>query len=128
MIFAGREALLEQKKRGMRRRLVSFKLAENDTGLSLWGGEGIYCGGELVGKLTSGGIGHSVNGGNSIGIGFVTPLQLLRDPGAPGMSIRDLKAAVTGAEYEIEVGTQRVRAEVEWDALFDPRSSRMTER
>ena len=44
---------------------VSFKLLDGSA--SLWGGEPIYHNGERVGKLTSGGIGHTVNDGGAIG-------------------------------------------------------------
>ena len=44
---------------------MSFKLLDGSA--SLWGGEPIYHNGERVGKLTSGGIGHTVNDGGAIG-------------------------------------------------------------
>jgi glycine cleavage system aminomethyltransferase T len=44
---------------------VSFKLLDGSA--SLWGGEPIYHNGERVGKLTSGGIGHTVNDGGALG-------------------------------------------------------------
>ena len=72
--FLGREALLAEKAGGLRRRLVSFKVQEE--GVSVWGGEGIYCDGRHVGHITSGGIGHTVNDGRAIGIGYVEPMQL----------------------------------------------------
>ena len=116
--FLGREALLAKKEEGLRRRLVSFRSLDKDA--SLWGGEGIYRDGVRVGHLTSGGIGHTVNDGGAIGIGYVAP------PGAAGgMSVNQLRAAVLAGEYELEVGARRVAAEVSWDALYDPRSERM---
>lgn len=75
-----------------------------------------------MGKLTSGGIGHTVNGGNAIGIGYVAPPEA-----AEGLGLKDLKAQVLSGEYELGVvGTEtRVKAEVVWDALYDPRSDKM---
>jgi len=115
--FRGRQAFLDLRARGCRRRLVSFKV--KDERVSLWGGEGIYCDGVRVGKLTSGGFGHSVNSGRAIGIGYVTPTELLESD--DGLKPKALKVAVMeGGQYELEVAGRRVQAEVVWDALYDP--------
>ena len=39
--------------------------------------------------------------------------------------MKALKAAVLSGEYEIGVGTRRVKAEVVWEALYDPRAEKM---
>lgn len=39
--------------------------------------------------------------------------------------MKALKAAVLSGEYEIGVGTGRVKAEVAWEALYDPRAEKM---
>ena len=42
-----------------------------------------------------------------------------------GLGLKALKAAVLSGEYEIGVGTRRVKAEVVWEALYDPRAEKM---
>jgi hypothetical protein len=39
--------------------------------------------------------------------------------------LKALKAAVLSGEYEIGVGTRRVKAEVVWEALYDPSAKNM---
>jgi 4-methylaminobutanoate oxidase (formaldehyde-forming) len=118
--FLGREALLAQKAEGLTKRLVNFsvKAGQELQETSLWGGEGIYRDGVRVGHLTSGGIGHTVNDGRAIGIGFVTL-------DGPGRSVKEMKAEVLGGSYELEVAHGRVAVDVAWDALYDPRSERL---
>jgi len=117
--FLGRDALLARKAEGLKKRLVSFsvKAGQELQETSLWGGEGIYRDGVRVGHLTSGGIGHTVNHGRAIGIGYVN----LSDP---GRSMKELKAEVLSGSYELEVANGRVAVDVAWDALHDPRSER----
>lgn len=106
---------------GFTRRLVSFKVV-GSSDATLWGGEPIYFNGERVGKLTSGGIGYTVNHGGAIGIGYVTPPKAAQ---AGGLPLKELREIVMGGEYEIGVGLRRVKAEVSWDALYDPRAEKM---
>jgi len=105
--FCGREALEAQKAAGITRRLVSFALGEADAAVSLWGHEGIWRDGIRIGQLTSGGIGHSVNGGRAIGMGYVE---------SPGGG-RVTKRHVAEGGYELEVAGRRVPAAVSWSAL-----------
>eukprot|EP01047_Picozoa_sp_COSAG01_P089493 COSAG01_NODE_21580_length_895_cov_1.015075_1_plen_95_part_00 len=87
-------------------------------GVSLWGGEVIYRNGERVGHITSAGIGHTVNAGRAIGIGYVNVK-------GGGRSVRELKALVMAGDYELAVPGGRVAVEVTWDALYDPQSKKM---
>ena len=77
----------------------------------LSGRETIYRNGERCGWLSSGGYGHTV--GRSIGMGYI------RHP--EGVS-RDY--VLTG-DYELEVATKRVPAEVTLVPLYDPKSVRI---
>ena len=65
--FIGREALLNQKTAGVKRRLAIFVL--DDPGPILWGGELIYREGRPVGYTTSGSYGHTIGG--AIAMGYV---------------------------------------------------------
>jgi sarcosine dehydrogenase len=65
-----------------------------------------------VGWLASGGFGYTV--GRSIGYGYV------RDP-ENGVD----HAKVLSGNYELEVATERVPAEVFLDPLYDPTNSRI---
>jgi len=118
--FLGRDALLARKAEGLKKRLVSFsvKAGQELQETSLWGGEGIYRDGVRVGHLTSGGIGHTVNDGRAIGIGYV-------NLGGPGRSEEEMKAEVLSGSYALEVANGSVAVDVAWDALYDPRSERL---
>ena len=105
--FSGREALLAQKKVGVSRRLVSFALGEAHADVSLWGHEGIWRDNVRVGFLTSGGIGHTINGGRAIGMGYVE---------SPGGG-RVTKKHVNEGAYEVEVAGRRIPIEASWGAL-----------
>jgi len=65
------------------------------------GSEGIYSGGELVGRATSGGFGFRVN--KSLALGLVMTAY-----------------AVEGTELEIEILGQKHRATVVAESAFDP--------
>ena len=106
--FKGREAVRAQRADGVRKMLATFT-ATPDVILS--GRETIYRDGERCGWLTSGGYGHSV--GKSIGMGYVrNPDGVTRD-------------YVLSGEYELEVATERLRAEVTLSPLLDPTMARI---
>lgn len=79
--FVGRSVLEQQKADGLPKRLMSFKVMakEEEEGgagagagsMSLWGNEIIWVDGKKVGKITSGGVGYTVNNGMAIGMGYV---------------------------------------------------------
>src|SRR5262249_18299792 len=74
--FIGREALVRIKAAGVSRRLSSVTVAPEAL---LYGGEVVYAGGRVVGRLRSAGWGYT--GEASIGLGY-PPRELAR-PGAP---------------------------------------------
>jgi len=107
--FLGREALVEQRQRGLTRRLACF--TTEDSGIVLLGRETIYRDGERVGWLTSGGYGYTV--GESIGYGYV------RDPA--GVDRQYLQSG----SYELEVASRRVPATIRFGPLYDPGNERI---
>jgi 4-methylaminobutanoate oxidase (formaldehyde-forming) len=108
--FLGREALLEQRARGVRRRLVAFALERADR--LLYHNEPIWRNGELVGKISSGMFGHTV--GRPLGLGY------LADRGEP---VGD--DWIASGRYEIEVAAERTPARVSLEPFYDPASTRV---
>jgi 4-methylaminobutanoate oxidase (formaldehyde-forming) len=102
--FMGREALLAQKERGLSKRLVLFAL--NDPEALLYHDEPIWADGERVGRITSGAYGHSL--GRAIGFGYVT----LPEP--------YLLKSLREKSFCIEIGDERVPADISTRALYDP--------
>jgi 4-methylaminobutanoate oxidase (formaldehyde-forming) len=107
--FLGKNALLQQRQNGLKRRLVAFVL--QDPGPMLWGGEPIYRNGVTVGYTTSGSYGHTVGG--SVGMGYVKC-----ETGVDEEFIR-------AGSYEINVSGERVPAAVHWRAPYDPARERV---
>jgi 4-methylaminobutanoate oxidase (formaldehyde-forming) len=106
--FLGRDAILEQQQRGLRKMLAAFTVAPE---VVLLGRETIYRDGERVGWLTSGGFGYTID--RSIGYGYVR--------NANGVA-RDW---VLSGTYELEVGGIRVPAELSLQPLYDPTNARV---
>ncbi|MEX0302449.1 MAG: FAD-dependent oxidoreductase [Leisingera sp.] len=106
--FKGRAAAEAQKAGGVKKMLACFVV---DPEVVLLGRETIYRNGERVGWLTSGGYGHTV--GKSIGYGYV------RNTNGVDADY------VLGGDYELEVATERVKASVQLDPLYDPSMSRV---
>ena len=107
--FIGKDALLQQRDGGLRRRLVVFTL--NDPEPLLLGDEPIYRNGVMVGRTTSGAYGHTL--GRSVGMGYVE-----NEGGVDSAFIR-------AGDYEIEVATERVPATATLRAPYDPRGERV---
>jgi len=108
--FVGREALLEQRAAGVRRRLVALALAQSDR--LLYHNEPIWRDGELVGKISSGMFGHTA--GAPLGLGYVA---------AGGEPLSD--AWIAAGHYEIEVAAERVPARISLKPFYDPASERV---
>jgi 4-methylaminobutanoate oxidase (formaldehyde-forming) len=103
--FLGREALAQQKREGLSKRMACFVVDDPDG--RLWGRETILRDGEPVGWLSSAGYGHSVDAW--IGYGFVRR--------AEGVD----RAFLDSGRYALEIATQRVPARLHWGALYDPK-------
>jgi 4-methylaminobutanoate oxidase (formaldehyde-forming) len=104
--FVGREALLRMKADGRRRKLATLTIVEGGSDVVLYGGEAVYDGATLVGRLRSGGWGYTV--GQNIGFVYL-PLELA-PPGTP---------------LAVEVFGRRYPAEVAPDVLYDPKGARI---
>jgi len=102
--FRGKKALLKQKKEGVRQKLCCLTLA--DTSAVALGNEPIFQDGKVVGWVTSGGYGYSVQ--KSIAYGYL-PVAM----GVPGTSL------------EVELFGERIPLTVEKGPLFDPKGERV---
>jgi 4-methylaminobutanoate oxidase (formaldehyde-forming) len=65
--YIGREALLRLREQPLRKKLLSFVLA--DPAVYAWGGEAIVIDGQTVGELSS--VGWSPRAGSCVGLGYV---------------------------------------------------------
>jgi 4-methylaminobutanoate oxidase (formaldehyde-forming) len=108
--FLGRDALEEQRRRPLPRRLAGFTV--DDPEIVLLGRETIFRDGQRVGWLSSGGWGYTV--GKNIGLGYVRNAETGVDAGY-----------VLSGRYELEVATERVPAEVFLRPLYDPDMQRV---
>ncbi len=106
--FIGRDALLEQKGKGVTKRMVQFALEDPEP--LLYHNEPIYRDGEIVGRVTSGNYGHHL--GAAIGMGYVTHPD--------GVNADFVKSG----SYEIEVACERFPAKASLRPLYDPKSER----
>lgn len=108
--FKGREAVAAQRASGVKKILATFT-TDGDSILS--GRETIYRNGTRCGWLSSGGYGHTVK--KSIGLGYVR-----------SDSDREIDADyVLAGDYELEVATTRVPAQITLDPLYDPELKRV---
>jgi 4-methylaminobutanoate oxidase (formaldehyde-forming) len=107
--FIGREALLRQHEAGLKRRLAVFVI--DDPEPLLLGHEPIYRDGRLVGQITSGDFGHTVD--RSIGLGYVE-----NEEGVNADFIRF-------GSYEIEILARRYSATVRLTGPHDPDGLRL---
>ena len=101
--FIGRDALVRLKAEGVRRKLAIVTV---DPAPTLYGGEAVYAGGAVVGRLRSGGYGYTV--GKNIGLVYL-PLEL----------------AAVGSPLEVGVFDERFAAEVAPDVLYDSPGARI---
>lgn len=101
--FAGQEALLEQRAEGVPRRLVTLRVAPGDG--SLFGGEGVYAEGRLVGRVGSGG--YSYHLAQDLALAFVGSDH-----------------SAEGAVLEVPVLGERRAATVIPDSPHDPTNQR----
>ncbi|HEY6102144.1 MAG TPA: FAD-dependent oxidoreductase [bacterium] len=102
--FQGREALLRQKEKGLVRKLGCVVLS--DSTAHPLGNEPVLSDGRVVSRVTSGGIGYTVQ--ESIAYAYL-PIEL----------------AGIGTELSIELDGRRIPARVEREPRFDPSNSRI---
>ena len=97
--FIGQEALLTQKEKGISRRLCCLTLQTEP--LMPVGKEAILDGDKVIGLVTSGGFGHTIQ--KPIAYGYL-PMDYSKP----------------GTRLQIEVAAKRVEATVEKEPLYDP--------
>ena len=107
--FIGREAVLEARRRGARRRLLQFRLADPEP--LLFHNEPILRDGAPAGRIASANYGHWLGG--AVGLGYV--------PVEPG----ETAAETEGARYEIVVAGERFPAAASLRPMHDPTGARM---
>jgi dimethylglycine dehydrogenase len=102
--FIGREGLVRARDAGPRRKLSTFVVDAADA--DVIADEPIWRDGKVVGWVTSGGYGHSVQ--KSIALGYV-----------------DIERLDASADYAVEILGEIRPARIAEHALFDPSGSRM---
>jgi len=107
--FIGREALLAQRERGLRRRLVMFALEDPEP--LLFQSEPIYRDGELLSANTHGAYAHTL--GRAMGMGY------LANPQGPD------EDWIMSGRYEIDIEGRLYPARPHLRAPYDPEGERM---
>jgi 4-methylaminobutanoate oxidase (formaldehyde-forming) len=107
--FIGRDALLAQRERGLKRRLVQIALEDPEP--LMYHEEPIWRDGRIVGSTTSAMYGHTL--GRSIALGYVE-----NEAGVDADWI-------TGGRYEVEIACERYPARVSLRPLYDPKGERV---
>jgi 4-methylaminobutanoate oxidase (formaldehyde-forming) len=102
--FIGREALIEAKERGPRTLLRCLTL-EDPHSIAL-GNEPVRVGGEICGRVTTGGYGYTVE--RSIAYAYLPP-----------------EAAEPGTPIEVEIFGKWIPGEIATEPLFDPNGERI---
>ena len=109
--FIGRSAIEALKAQGPKRRLVSFRLADDD--VMVWGGELVLREGEAVGQVTS--AAWSTTFGACIGLAYLWRRD--GDVVSPDW--------INEGSYELNVGGRHTPATVSLKALYDPSNERI---
>lgn len=107
--FTGKKALLEQKKKGVTKRLVQFVLDDSDA--MLWGGELVLRDGQPVGDLKSAAFGHTL--GVATGLGYVNNADSVD------------RAFIEGGTYQIDIAGTLVGAKAYLRTPYDPKALRV---
>ena len=107
--FIGRDAVLAKREAGLARRLLQFRLTDPEP--LLFHGEPILRDGRIVGRVSSGNYGHTLEG--AIGLGYV--------PCEPGEGGADLLRA----SYTIDVAGRICAAGASLVPMYDPKGARM---
>lgn len=102
--FIGRDASLRRKQQGERMKLVYIEIDATDA--DSLGNEPVYSGDTIIGLTTGGAFGHAT--GKSLAFAYVAP-----DKVAPG------------TEFEVLMFTERHRARVLPDVVWDPENARL---
>lgn len=107
--FIGRDALLEQRKAGCRRKMIYLRLKDADA--FPFGHEPILHGDEVIGQVTSASYGYTL--GASIAMGYVR------------RSEDELRQLMEKPDFAVEIAGGRFAAEPSLKPFFDPEGSRL---
>ena len=107
--FSGREALLTQREQVRTKRLVQFRLEDEDR--LVYHDEPIYRSGEFVGRTSSGMWSYVEN--RCLAMGYLN-----HEDGVT-------KDWIEAGDFEIEVATQRIPATASLRSFYDPRNERV---
>ena len=102
--FIGKDALVKQKKEGIKRKLVIFTI--DDPEPLIYHDEPIYCDGKIVGENTHGSYSHVT--GHAIGMVYLSNEEGITDEW------------IINGEYEIEVEDKRYPITIHLNAPYDP--------
>jgi 4-methylaminobutanoate oxidase (formaldehyde-forming) len=115
--FNGKEILLAQKEKGVEKRLVSFKILDNEP--LLYHYEPIYYQGKRIGRITSGMFSPLLD--CSIGLGYINA-----ENGATSKTDEMLQDDfINNADYEIEILSKRYATKASTKAFYDPENQKM---
>ncbi|HIO10572.1 MAG TPA: aminomethyl transferase family protein, partial [Deltaproteobacteria bacterium] len=103
--FIGKEALLQQKKEGISRRLAMLTVTDSEA--FPHGGEPIWWNNKLVGRTTSGTFGHTL--GCAVMMGYISCVETKLD------------TMLNTENFEVEIACRRFPADVSLDAPYDPK-------
>jgi len=103
--FVGRQALVEQKKKGLPRNFVTLEVAAK-ADCDPWGNEPLYAGGRMIGRTTSGAYAYTL--GKSLALAYVDPAH-----------------AKPGSRIEIQMLDRRYPAVVIPESPYDPDNARI---
>lgn len=106
--FIGKDALIARRSKPAARRLVGFMLS--DAAHVLYRDEPVWQNGKRVGRVMSGGFGHTV--GASVGLGWID---------VPA----DAAEQVKDGQFEIEIAGERVTARASLVPFYDPKGARI---
>jgi glycine cleavage system aminomethyltransferase T len=98
--FIGRQALLQKKAGGIKQRLHTLVIGGDDY-LTLYGGEAVICGGNVISRLRSAGYGYTVR--KNIGFAYL-PVDMVPEK----------------TKLEVDIFGETVAAEIAPDVLYDP--------
>jgi 4-methylaminobutanoate oxidase (formaldehyde-forming) len=102
--FMGKEALLKQKAEGVKQKLCCIVL--DDPNMIVFGSEPIRYDGKVIGWITSGGYGYSIN--KSIAYGYL-PIELTK----------------AGMRVTVECFGVEIQAKVQKEPLYDPKGEKV---
>jgi len=107
--FIGRDALRARKAKPITRRLASFLL--KDGSHMLYRDEPVWQDGRRVGRIASGGFGHTL--GASVGLGWIDSPD------------GDVVARIEAGGFEIEIAGERIATAASLAPFYDPKSTRI---